>query len=55
MFAIAIWWIWKWRNDFVFKGKKMDINMKIQWIKVQYWDIRNASSARSVISHNMHV
>lgn len=55
MFAVAIWWIWKWRNDFVFKGKKMDINMKIQWIKVQYRDIMTAFSTRKVISHNKHV
>lgn len=54
MFAIAVWWIWKWRNDYVFRNNKMEVRLKIKWIKEQHWDIRAAFSSKNVMSNYMN-
>lgn len=33
IFAITVWWVWKWRNEVVFSQKTVDINQKIKWLK----------------------
>ena len=30
MFAITVWWLWKWRCAFVFRQEQLDEKMKIQ-------------------------
>ncbi|KZV27255.1 Non-LTR retroelement reverse transcriptase [Dorcoceras hygrometricum] len=52
LFAIALWWIWRWRNDMVFNDGKIDKIGKVKWIQSQHGEIRNAFLKQKVMSHN---
>lgn len=38
-FVITIWWIWKWRNDYIFNGTKKEVKEKIEWLQKQFKEI----------------
>lgn len=54
MFAIAVWWIWKWRNDYVFKDKKMDVKSRFSGLRNNL-GILGLLSQQKVMSNNMNV
>lgn len=31
LFALTIWWLWKWRNNAIFTGRFHSIQSKVQW------------------------
>lgn len=41
-FAIIAWWIWRWRNDFVFKGTRIDAKDKVAWLHYQFKEIETS-------------
>ncbi|XP_031116716.1 uncharacterized protein LOC116020380 [Ipomoea triloba] len=45
-FAIATWWLWKWRNDFVFTDTIVEVPARTYWIREQVKEI-NTAFARS--------
>lgn len=49
LFSNTIWWMWKWRNDAVFKNKQTDIEIKVRKIKEQAYEIKRAFNSRSAI------
>ncbi|XP_019167626.1 PREDICTED: uncharacterized protein LOC109163328 [Ipomoea nil] len=42
LFAITLWWIWKWRNEAVFNNNVKPLCFKISWVKAQYEEVNNA-------------
>nr|GMC99849.1 reverse transcriptase [Ipomoea batatas] len=42
LFAITLWWLWKWRNEDVFKGVQNRIQKKANWIEMQVAETRAA-------------
>lgn len=36
LFAITIWWLWKWRNEAIFSNIERPTNLKINWIFSNY-------------------
>ena len=42
LFAIALWWIWKWRCNLVFRQESVSIGFRIQWLKTQFYHIDKA-------------
>ncbi|XP_075508178.1 uncharacterized protein LOC142545090 [Primulina tabacum] len=52
LFAITLWWLWKWRNDLVFNNKRLDVHLKVKQLKNQLNEIKSAfSSSRVMPSH----
>lgn len=49
IFSTAIWWIWKWRNDFTFNKKQTQIEDKIKLIKGQATEIREVFDKTSIV------
>lgn len=39
LFAVTVWWLWKLRNEAIFKGREWDVAGKIQWIIHQNTEI----------------
>ncbi|XP_031105595.1 uncharacterized protein LOC116010359 [Ipomoea triloba] len=39
LFAVAVWWIWKWRNDAIFNNCTQPLRSKMEWIKSQTQEI----------------
>lgn len=35
-FAVAVWWIWRWRNEEIFEHKSRNREEKISWINSQH-------------------
>nr|GMD40682.1 putative RNA-directed DNA polymerase [Ipomoea batatas] len=54
LFAITLWWIWRWRNEIIFKGKSMDIDHKIRWINMQVAESVRAFEKISQPASNTH-
>nr|GMD11882.1 pectinesterase 3-like [Ipomoea batatas] len=42
LFAVATWWLSKWRNDKIFNGKAVETRQKIYWIHTQAAEINSA-------------
>ncbi|XVE79323.1 hypothetical protein DITRI_Ditri14bG0049000 [Diplodiscus trichospermus] len=38
-FAITLWWLWKWRNAFVFSGERFSKDYKCRWVRSQAIEI----------------
>ncbi|XVF62794.1 hypothetical protein PTKIN_Ptkin09bG0036900 [Pterospermum kingtungense] len=38
-FALIVWWLWKWRNAFVFNNERFSMEYKISFIKTQVMEI----------------
>ncbi|XP_073051702.1 uncharacterized protein [Primulina eburnea] len=49
LFAITLWWIWHWRNNFVFNTKKFDVDLKEKWIKDYLLQIKSAFTSMKVM------
>lgn len=41
-FMIVTWWIWKWRNDLVFKNENHELRQKMDWLLKQRIDVIEA-------------
>nr|GMD53318.1 Non-LTR retroelement reverse transcriptase [Ipomoea batatas] len=52
IFAITTWWIWRWRNDYVFNNVEKDHADKIRWIYTQATETRNAFRNTTVLNQN---
>lgn len=37
LFAIVLWWLWKWRNDKVFNNLEREAKIKSSWV-LRYWN-----------------
>lgn len=44
LFAIVLWWIWKWRNEAIFNNKTVPLQTKVSWIMTQWAEISTAFS-----------
>lgn len=42
LFAIGIWWVWKWRNDVIFNNTTQTLRFKLSWIQFQLMEIDRA-------------
>lgn len=42
LFAITLWWIWKWRNDAIFSNKLAPLQVRVNWIISQWIETNNA-------------
>ncbi|XVE58507.1 hypothetical protein DITRI_Ditri04bG0175000 [Diplodiscus trichospermus] len=51
VFAITIWWLWRWRNDFVFNNVVKSKEYKIVWIKDRILETINAFTKNPVGAH----
>lgn len=43
-FATRLWWIWRWRNDEIFRARSRSLDQKIQWLEQQEIEINSAFS-----------
>lgn len=48
-FAIIIWWLWKWRNNFVFNRKDRPYEEKIAWINRYGREVASAPVKKSKV------
>lgn len=39
---VTAWWIWKWRNNEVFKGESYEYSQKMKWLTRQKEEIKEA-------------
>lgn len=46
VFAIIVWWIWRWRNDVVFNGVVKNIEYKVCFLLKYISQVREAISRR---------
>ncbi|XP_019186483.1 PREDICTED: uncharacterized protein LOC109181186 [Ipomoea nil] len=54
LFAISVWWIWKWRNDAIFNNHELPLNLKISWIRNQHREIDSAFARASHPSDSLN-
>lgn len=47
IFAVTIWWIWKWRNERIFRNVQREVSQKLAWIYQQTASIINAFAKAS--------
>lgn len=45
-FAIQLWWIWKWRNEAIFKGSDVPLGQKLVWLNRKEKEVAAAFAAR---------
>ena len=58
LFVICLWWIWRWRNDAVFKARLLDLGRKLDMVKPYFHEIiavkeTKASSTRAWLKPGM--
>lgn len=53
IFANTIWWLWKWRNELVFKNKKTHTGMKVRLIIEHSYEIKRAFNSMSIMDRNI--
>ncbi|XP_019163602.1 PREDICTED: uncharacterized protein LOC109159944 [Ipomoea nil] len=41
-FAVTLWWVWKWRNEAIFKNLVKPLSVKVQQIRTHIEDINNS-------------
>lgn len=49
MFAVILWWLWKWRNEMVFSNANHSFDFKIAWIKAQCSEIATAFAKGPIV------
>lgn len=56
-FAMILWWLWKWRNNFIFQGKDKQISNRIEWIRNQQREITEAFKETGPVQgiHNRYI
>ena len=50
LFAVTIWWIWRWRNDQVFKKIEIPISEKVSPMKNYHHELHSILSNHDIIS-----
>lgn len=51
LFAITLWWLWKWRNEAIFSSKIYSLHYKVNWILTQWAEV-NTAFAKAENQHN---